>query len=859
MSVYYVKVDGSDAQTGLSDSSAWATWQKAFNEASAGDIVYFKGGTWYPTTKAYGVTGVTVIDPVAVHGRNGTSSQPICFFADPSDYAAGNIPILDCSFITDASYGNIGLVIQNATYLQFKGLTVCNSRMYNTTANSGGISAADVSVLYFENMTSHGNGGPGYWMRTYSEVYFINCDSYNNCDASDAASPGGGGDGFALSSRGAATDLYKKTYVYGCRSWLNSDDGFDIGSTKQLYVYNTWSFNNGKLNGDGTGFKFSYSHILDLSKRIVYNCITAYNHTANNNEGAGYTHVNLYDSVFGPYITFYNNLSYKDYSGFPSADSWSPYNYFYYRALLNNNIAFSPTSGILATFKAADYTDGVPSYATLNNNTFIKFGIYGNTIANPTISVSDNDFSVLPTDASDCMAILSAPRKSNGALPDISIFHLASGSNLIGAGINLGLLTDVEGTPWKNPPSLGPFEYDGDSSTLTIDISTSSITDISSYTATCGGSLNHDGSIALTYRGICWRSTIENPTVFDSSVRDTSTGEGSYVSYLTNLNANTRYHVKAFAYNSDGIAYGQDVSFYTLPGIPTVLTLAAINISTNCASSYSYLQNDGSSSIINKGVCWNTSINPTILNSYTQDGSITGGYVSHITGLYPNTVYFIRAYATNAYGTAYGIDVSFNTLDTSTSIPSVTTTSITDISTYSASAVGIVTHDGSLSLTYRGFCVSTNASPTYLDVSVRSASTGEGTYTLSLSSLSASTHYYVRAFAYNSQGTAYGSDVSFNTLSANASTSNPVSTTHAYAYRIGNTLLRFGNSLIVLSTYSTTSSDSSTQQYVYFTEDSSIFRKGVRSNAFVIDATLTPTGFSGTEDVDWENLKYVQH
>jgi hypothetical protein len=156
---------------------------------------------------------------------------------------------------------------------------------------------------------------------------------------------------------------------------------------------------------------------------------------------------------------------------------------------------------------------------------------------------------------------------------------------------------------------------------------------------------------------------------------------------------------------------------------------------------------------------------------------------------------------------------------TTTSTPIVTTSAVTYIGIYDASVSGNVTSDGSIALTYRGICISTNTTPTVSDTSIRDTNTGEGVYTLNMTSLDASTLYYIRAFAYNSQGTAYGDNTSFYTLSA----------------------------------------DSSTTQYVYFTEDSSIFRKGVRDNAFVVDAALTPTGFSGTENIDWENLKYVQH
>jgi hypothetical protein len=63
-----------------------------------------------------------------------------------------------------------------------------------------------------------------------------------------------------------------------------------------------------------------------------------------------------------------------------------------------------------------------------------------------------------------------------------------------------------------------------------------------------------------------------------------------------------------------------------------------------------------------RGVCWNTTSSPTTADSHTTDGTGTGTFISYLTGLTPNTLYYIRAYATNSVGTAYGNEVSFTTL-----------------------------------------------------------------------------------------------------------------------------------------------------------------------------------------------------
>ena len=98
-------------------------------------------------------------------------------------------------------------------------------------------------------------------------------------------------------------------------------------------------------------------------------------------------------------------------------------------------------------------------------------------------------------------------------------------------------------------------------------VTTTAISDIDKTTATAGGNVTADGGAEITARGICW-STSQNPTVSDSHTTD-GTGTGSFTSAMTSLTANTTYYVRAYATNSAGTAYGEEMSFTTLPdGIP---------------------------------------------------------------------------------------------------------------------------------------------------------------------------------------------------------------------------------------------------------------------------------------------------
>ena len=99
--------------------------------------------------------------------------------------------------------------------------------------------------------------------------------------------------------------------------------------------------------------------------------------------------------------------------------------------------------------------------------------------------------------------------------------------------------------------------------------------------------------------------------------------------------------------------------------LPTLAaTVAATSITSTSASSGGEVTDGGTSAVTARGVCWSTSTLPTVdLETKTTDGSGTGSFTSSITGLSSYTTYYVRAYATNASGTAYGTEISFTTLD----------------------------------------------------------------------------------------------------------------------------------------------------------------------------------------------------
>ena len=407
----------------------------------------------------------------------------------------------------------------------------------------------------------------------------------------------------------------------------------------------------------------------------------------------------------------------------------------------------------------------------------------------------------------------------------------------------------------------------GTSNTMTTaTVTTTPVTGITTTAASSGGNVENDGGSSVTARGVCWNTTA-NPTITDTKTTDGS-GTGTFSSSITGLTESTTYHVRAYATNSSGTAYGDDVSFVTIPficgsstltvnhiagevapvdktttygtvtnipGEPTkcwiTKNLGATNQATSVddaseASAGWYWQfnrkqgykHDGTTRTpatawigslpessdwvaandpctIELGSGWRV---PTIAEWTNVDasggwttwyGPFDSGLKIHAAGflstagsvnwrgimgyywsssLYDvgngSILHFTSGNSNNDYGAmTYGFPArclsgTSNTMTTAT----VTTTAVTGITSNTASTGGNVESDGGSSVTARGVCWSTTANPTITDTKTNDGS-GTGTFSSSITGLTASTTYHVRAYATNSAGTAYGNDVSFVT------------------------------------------------------------------------------------------------
>ena len=198
-------------------------------------------------------------------------------------------------------------------------------------------------------------------------------------------------------------------------------------------------------------------------------------------------------------------------------------------------------------------------------------------------------------------------------------------------------------------------------------VTTTVVSQISSTTAYSGGRVTSDGNDNYVTRGVCWH-TETNPTIKNSRTND-SLGLGTFISQLTGLSPNTTYHVRAYATNSAGTAYGSDETFTTDDiSVPEVTTSVTKSKSATSAEAGGEIVSDGGDEVTARGVCWNTTGGPTLSDNYSVDGSGSGVFYSTITGLTIGQTYYISAYATNSKGTAYGVQVIYTHIEPVTDI-----------------------------------------------------------------------------------------------------------------------------------------------------------------------------------------------
>lgn len=227
------------------------------------------------------------------------------------------------------------------------------------------------------------------------------------------------------------------------------------------------------------------------------------------------------------------------------------------------------------------------------------------------------------------------------------------------------------------------------------DVTTIPVTNITQTSATAGVRLSDDGGDYVTEMGICW-STSPNPTISSNSMT-VGTGIGTNTGIINGLTANTNYYVRAFATNSAGTDYGNELMFTTADiakggAIPALTTVTIHTITSTTAISGGTITDDGGGDIIARGITWST--NPDWY-PYEDDDKIYGNgpgsdsFVSYMSKLNPGTTYYVRAFAVNSNGIAFGPTLAFTTEleDRDSGLPYGTVTDI-DGNIYNAIKIG---------------------------------------------------------------------------------------------------------------------------------------------------------------------------
>lgn len=318
----------------------------------------------------------------------------------------------------------------------------------------------------------------------------------------------------------------------------------------------------------------------------------------------------------------------------------------------------------------------------------------------------------------------------------------------------------------------------------TVDVTTAA-SSITNNSASSGGSTLVAGGSAITAKGVAY-NTSSAPTTANSTTSDGS-GTANFASSLTGLSAQTLYYVRAYVTNSAGTGYGNEISFRTLSNPATAqasglsatvsasgeLTInwtgATFPASGATQGGYALIYSTGTPTLSSTngaapaaGVGTLVTITPTNLPTAPATSHVLSGLTAGTT--YNFLLVPFTWNGTNATTYNYLTTSAPTASATAVTTASVTTTAASSITNTTASSGGSAVAAGGGTISAKGVVWNTAAAPTLANSST-SNGTGTSGYTSNLTSLSAETQYFVRAYVTNELGTAYGNELNFRTLS----------------------------------------------------------------------------------------------
>ncbi|MBE7170227.1 MAG: DUF4990 domain-containing protein [Williamsia sp.] len=418
-STFYVSPDGNDNNDGTK-AHPFATVQKAQAAVNPGDTVYLRGGTYHMTEaqmahQERGYACMTYLN------KSGSEGSYIHYFAYPDER-----PVFDYATVKPANLRVAAFYVQGS-YIHLKGFEVTGVQVTIKTHTQSECFENRGSHNIYEQLSMHDGMAIGLYLIAGGDNLILNCDAYRNWDYFSENGRGGNTDGF-----GSHPNAGGKNNVFrGCRAWFNSDDGYDcINASEATTFDHCWAFYNGfnkdfESEGDGNGFKaggYARRPASEVPRPVPQNLVQFCLAVRNKSSGFYSNH-----HINGSF--WYNNTAYRNTN-----------NYNMLNRLLDSVMG------------------DVPGYAhKLRNNLGYKGGQEVTQLDFSKCDAANNYFDLkLAAGDADFQSLdeaqLTASRKADGSLPDISFMHLKPQSQFVDKGQNLGF-------PFKGKaPDLGCFE-----------------------------------------------------------------------------------------------------------------------------------------------------------------------------------------------------------------------------------------------------------------------------------------------------------------------------------------------------------------------------------------------------------------
>ncbi len=294
---------------------------------------------------------------------------------------------------------------------------------------------------------------------------------------------------------------------------------------------------------------------------------------------------------------------------------------------------------------------------------------------------------------------------------------------------------------------------------------------VSYTTATLNSQITATGGSDATEYGFAYGTSANLSSVIATSTLGSFSGTGLLEEAISGLSVSTTYYFRSYATNSGGTSYSTIESFITRSyAAPTTIPLDASLVAITTATLNGQIQDTNGSSATVRGFVYGTT--QSFGATTTEEGTFSAGvYNSAVTGLSANTTYYYKAYATNGSGTSYSTDIETFTTLASTATSVVETDGLASLGTTTVTIYGNIVSTGGSDTVTHGFAYGT--SPTLSSVIATSSLgtySGTGTFSSDITSLTANTTYYYRAYVTNSLGISFGEIKTFVTVDNNGAT-----------------------------------------------------------------------------------------